>query len=185
MRGIYLFVILVGMLNTTAKADTDFVVSIHPISTIALLPFGIYYGEVTMEYSAFGIDGITTSISILHRKESSIDTFDFFYSRFLDTTNYEKNQISVFVGKKIYNNPIYIQPTINFGYYHFVDRKNNSNNINNIFMGALAYCGAKYSYKKMEYGFDFGAGVRILGKNQFDAFERLLLDANANIGYRF
>ena len=180
-----LLAILIGMLNTTAKVDTDLVVSVHPISTIALLPFGIYYGEVTLEYSAFGVDGITTSISILHREKSAIDTFDFFYSRFLDTADYEKNQISVFAGKKFYNNPVYIQPTVNFGYYHFIDHVNGLNNVDNIFVGALAYCGAKYSYKKIEYGFDFGAGVRILGKNQFDAFERLILDANVNIGYSF
>lgn len=185
MRMICFLVMFIGALSATAKADTDFVVSMHPISTLALLPFGIYYGEVTVECSLLGVNGITTSLSVLHRKESSIDTFDYFYSRSLDTADYEKNQISAFVGKKIYNYPVYILPTMNFGYYHFVDRKNKLNDVDNLFLGALVYFGADYSYKKILYGFNLGAGARLLGKNQFDAFGRLVLDANVSVGYKF
>jgi hypothetical protein len=185
MKTLSLLGVVIGLLSASAKSDSGVVVSIHPVSTVALLPFGIYYGKVTLETSAFGADGITTAVSILHRKRSVVDTFDFLYSRTIDTLDYEKNQISLFAGKRFYHHPVYLQPTLNVGYYRYEDHQNGARSIDNMFLGTLIYCGAKIAHRNIEYSFDFGAGARVFGKNQFDAFDRLLLDGNAAIGYRF
>lgn len=177
---------LIGIFVPTTKADAEVTLSIHPLSTIILAPYDAYFGKASVEFDLAGWEHLTTAVSAFHGRKNGVEKTEFFYSSQTDTVDFTKDQVSLFLGKRFYNHPLYLQPTLNLGYYAYQDHARPADGLRNGFAGALLYVGAKFAPSQIEWGFDLGIGARLAGKSRFDVFESpVLLDGNATVGWRF
>lgn len=180
-----IMIILGILLKFIPSADTT-AISLSPTTLLYPLVSGLQYGKLTLEFKKNSTSSYLAQISGTYlRKHKFEKDYIMFGSNDSSETNFEKYQISGFIGKRyFYRHIIYLQPTLSLGYSRDHNYLAPSKSSNGTFSSVLIYSGLRLG-NDCVFDFNIGAGYDLFGKQSYEYLAPFNVDANFSIGYEF
>ena len=179
-----LMVVLGILVKSASGADTT-AITVNPSVLLYPFAYGLQYGKLTLEMKKNPTSSYVVQISGTHLRKHSIESrYSMFDGDDSVEADFNRTQISGFVGKRYFYRFIYVQPTLLFGYSRYRNYLAPNKSFDGVFSSVLIYSGLRLS-NDCVFDFNVGAGYDLFGRQAWEFFAPFNVDANFSMGYEF